>query len=171
MWSLDTFCQETHLNCFQHVCIRLFKHNLKPIMLNNRLFSAPRLHRRIFIDIKVIELKIDIWGNNWAHLKFLGMEYFHPTIFNGCNYLSILGLKLIHISKCGPLRNRHFKNKLGILLNMQCHINSNVWLNAITKRYFSCWNCCRVLWYRLKHNAVGGIYIIFDINNLVSVEA
>ena len=29
-------------------------------------------------------------------------ELFHPTLYNGCNYLSMLGLKLIHVSKSGP---------------------------------------------------------------------
>ena len=28
-------------------------------------------------------------------------KYFHPTLDNGCNYVSMLGLKLIHISKDG----------------------------------------------------------------------
>ena len=36
--------------------------------------------------------------NRWS----LGMDkQFHPTLYNGCNYLSILGLQLIHVSK-GP---------------------------------------------------------------------
>ena len=26
----------------------------------------------------------------------------HPTLYNGCNYLSMLGLKLNHVSKRGP---------------------------------------------------------------------
>ena len=28
-------------------------------------------------------------------------KYFHPTLYNGCNYLSMLGLKLIHVRKRG----------------------------------------------------------------------
>ena len=36
--------------------------------------------------------------NRWS----LGMDKsFHPTVHNGCNYLSILGLKLNHVSKRG----------------------------------------------------------------------
>ena len=27
---------------------------------------------------------------------------FHPTVYNGCNYLSMLGLQLNHVSKRGP---------------------------------------------------------------------
>ena len=27
---------------------------------------------------------------------------FHPTVYNGCNYLCMLGLKLNHVSKSGP---------------------------------------------------------------------
>ena len=36
------------------------------------------------------------------HRWSLGMDkYFHPTLYNGCNYLSMLGLKLNHVSKWG----------------------------------------------------------------------
>ena len=36
--------------------------------------------------------------NRWS----LGMDnLFHPTLYNGCNYLSKLGLMLIHVSKRG----------------------------------------------------------------------
>ena len=28
-------------------------------------------------------------------------KLFHPVLYNGCNYLSMLGLKLIHVSKRG----------------------------------------------------------------------
>ena len=30
-------------------------------------------------------------------------KWFHPTSYYGCNYLSILGLKLKHVSKAGPI--------------------------------------------------------------------
>ena len=36
-----------------------------------------------------------------ASLKFGMGKLFHPTLYNGCNYLSILGLKLNHVSKRG----------------------------------------------------------------------
>ena len=37
--------------------------------------------------------------NRWG----LGMDkLFHRTLYDGCNYLSMLGLKLIHVSKRGP---------------------------------------------------------------------
>ena len=37
--------------------------------------------------------------NRWS----LGMDkYLHTTLYNGCNYLSMLGLKLNHVSKRGP---------------------------------------------------------------------
>ena len=46
--------------------------------------SIPQLHR------------LDRWR--------LGMDkYFHPTHYNGCNFSSMLGLKVIHVSKRGPL--------------------------------------------------------------------
>ena len=37
------------------------------------------------------------------HRWSLGMDkQFHPTIYNGCNYLSMPGLKFNHVSKRGP---------------------------------------------------------------------
>ena len=37
----------------------------------------------------------------------LGMDkLFHPTLYDGCNYLSMLGFKLIHVSKRGPRCSR-----------------------------------------------------------------
>ena len=37
------------------------------------------------------------------HLWSLGRDKsLHPTLYNGCTYLSVLGLKLIHVSKMGP---------------------------------------------------------------------
>ena len=34
---------------------------------------------------------------------YLGMDkWFHPTLYTGCNYISMLGLKLIHVSRWGP---------------------------------------------------------------------
>ena len=37
------------------------------------------------------------------HCWSLGMDkLFHPTVYNGCNYLSMLGLKLNQVSKRGP---------------------------------------------------------------------
>ena len=56
----------------------------------------------------------------WNHLSIpklqrlhrwsLGMDkQFHPTLYNGCNYLSMLGLKLNHVSKRGHRRRKcHF---------------------------------------------------------------
>ena len=36
-------------------------------------------------------------------LQSLGMDkYFHPTLYNGCNYLSMMVLKLNRVSKRGP---------------------------------------------------------------------
>ena len=37
------------------------------------------------------------------HRWSLGMDTsFHPTLYNGCNYLTMLGLKLIHVNKSCP---------------------------------------------------------------------
>ena len=40
---------------------------------------------------------------NSCTVDVLGMDkLFHPTLYNGCNYLSMLGFKLIHVSKRTP---------------------------------------------------------------------
>ena len=78
--------------------------------------------------------------NRWS----LGMDtLFHPTLYDGCNYLSMLGLKLIYVSERGPryceckvwflfylntlrLRQngRHFADD-----NFKCiFLNENVWI-------------------------------------------
>ena len=51
----------------------------------------------------------------WNYLSILKLQrccwsleidkYFHPTLHNGCNYLSLLGLKLIYVSKSAPLKD------------------------------------------------------------------
>ena len=44
---------------------------------------------------------------NGKHRWSLGMDkLFHPTLYNGRNYMSMLGLKLIHVSKKGPGINK-----------------------------------------------------------------
>ena len=36
-------------------------------------------------------------------------KWFHLTLYNGCNYISMLGLKLNHVSKSGPRYNACIK--------------------------------------------------------------
>ena len=44
-------------------------------------------------------IKLFNQSNRWS----LGMDkWFHPILYYGCNYLSMLGLKLNHVSKRGP---------------------------------------------------------------------
>ena len=44
-----------------------------------------------------------LWSKNRLHHWSLGMDkYFHPTHYNRSNYLSMLGLKLIYVSKKTP---------------------------------------------------------------------
>ena len=49
-----------------------------------------------------------VWDEiTYPFLNFdgLGMgEKFHPILYNGCDYISILGLQLFHVSKRGPKR-------------------------------------------------------------------
>ena len=50
-------------------------------------------------------------------------KYFHPTLYLGCNYIFMLGLKLIHVSKSGPwyFRPQHQK---------YCHLQPPVWQSS-----------------------------------------
>ena len=41
----------------------------------------------------------DPWPSAATHTYH---HFTHPTLYNGCDYLSMLGLKLIHVSKRGP---------------------------------------------------------------------
>ena len=41
-------------------------------------------------------------------LKFGMDKQFHPTLYNGCNYLSMLGIKLNHASERGPWERDSF---------------------------------------------------------------
>ena len=48
------------------------------------------------------EISYPIPKLQWLHIWGLAMNMeFRPTINNGCNYLSMLGLQLIHVSKRG----------------------------------------------------------------------
>ena len=45
--------------------------------------------------------------NRWS----LGMDkWFHPTLYWACDYLSMLGLKLNHVSKSGPRNQQYWLN-------------------------------------------------------------
>ena len=67
--------------------------------------------RCFFLLLKLIS--ISFWRNsiakeqilvckNLCPLLILGMDkQFHPTVYDGCNYLSMLGLKLNHVSEGG----------------------------------------------------------------------
>ena len=58
----------------------------------------------------------------------LGMErYFNPTLYWVCDYLSILGFKLIHVSKSGPSPHPHNRVELN---RIECLILNEQW---------SCW--------------------------------
>ena len=51
----------------------------------------------------LIHSQLQLW-NRWSS----GMDkYFHPTSYDGCNYLSMLRLKLTHGSKRGPRNLAH----------------------------------------------------------------
>ena len=49
-------------------------------------------------------------------------KLFHPTLYNGCDDLSMLGLKLIHVSERGPMKQ--FEKLL-------CDYNPNLEIKAL----------------------------------------
>ena len=66
------------------------------------------------------------------HRWSLGMDKsFHPMHYNGCNYLSMLGLKLNHVSKRGP--------RWSVML----------WQQPVF--FFKNWCGIRVIWCQLWH--------------------
>ena len=71
---------------------------LIPAWINNHI------HYKVWDEITYPFLNFD--GANYLSipkLRSLGMDkYFHPTLYNGCDYLPVLGLKLNHVGKRGP---------------------------------------------------------------------
>ena len=65
-------------------------------------FSEQRLalHEPLFPDWIHNNRPFDLWGEiTFWEVISLGIDkYFPPTLHNGCNYLAMLGLKLIHFS-------------------------------------------------------------------------
>ena len=66
------------------------------------------------------------------HRWSLGMDkWFHPILYNGCNYLSMLGLKLNHVSKRGywclmlQLNYKITQSQLNIAIYMISRLNNN----------------------------------------------
>ena len=49
-------------------------------------------------------------------LKFRNVKYFHSTLYNGCNYLSMLESKLNYVSKRGPCKIMIWSNMKTVLL-------------------------------------------------------
>ena len=44
----------------------------------------------------------NMWDEITYPFLFRNGKVIHPTVYNGCNYLSMMGLKLNHVSKRGP---------------------------------------------------------------------
>ena len=60
----------------------------------------------------------EMWMNSFIVVGNLEMDkQFHPTFYNGCNFLSMQGLKLISVSKRGPY--------IQVMIDVQC-VCSNV---------------------------------------------
>ena len=67
------------------------------------------------------------------HRWSLGMDkLFHPTSYNGCNHLSMLGLKLNHVSKMG-----HCSLRVMICRFRTCHVKLYLLNNRSAGSYCS----------------------------------
>ena len=79
----------------------------------------------------------------------LGMDkYFHPTLYWACDYLSMLGLKLNHVSKRGHSRQCYVMPKIehqSISSHLSYLINSDIELYAIITPQFVLINCCSAM--------------------------
>ena len=64
---------------------------------------APRRYGINFRNVifeHMLQIMLSLWALVKLHCWSLGMDkWFHPTLYNGCNYLSIQGLYLIHVGK------------------------------------------------------------------------
>ena len=91
--------------------------------INPSIWILPRLivpretpytlrHSDYFYMLKIRTQRIRL---QWPPLLLIGMDkWFHPTLHHWCNYLSMMGLKLNHVSKRGPCPL--FTMRYGILL-------------------------------------------------------
>ena len=104
--------------------------------------------------------------NCWG-LKF--GNGFHSTLYNGFNYLSMLGLKLIHVSKVDPgtLRVRYYASRATrrcqITLREQCiYSNVELWSDinwAVVCAYAFSSAICSFKYQNLSWN-LGIVYLI-----------
>ena len=64
------------------------------------------------------------------HCSSMGMDKcFHPTLYNGCNYLTMQGLKLIYVNKRGPDRKgNHAVHPINYAHNLIVHIEHTIWI-------------------------------------------
>ena len=79
--------------------------------------QRPKGNKFIFAGWNYLSIpKLNFNGcNRWS----LGMDKcFHPTVYNGCDYLSMLGLKLNHVSKRAPCSMAsNYLSQHGLLLD------------------------------------------------------
>ena len=73
--------------------------------------------------------------NHWS----LGMDkLFHPAFYNWCNYISMLGSKLIHVSKGGHWCRKYTSLPRPCLLReMACHLFGARWTDAGSVKFES----------------------------------
>ena len=72
----------------------------------------------------------------WCDVFFIMFKLFHPTLYNGCNYLSMLRFKLNNVSKRGPdchrLASSHYSDV--IISTMASQITSDCLLKRLFRR-------------------------------------
>ena len=83
----------------------------------------------------------------WNYLSIPTPQLFNPIVYNGCNYLSLLGLKLNHLIKMGPW---HICCKVCWQVVVQ-HLSGEIW------RHIYSWGivlltCIRKIWWYIEKN-------------------
>ena len=98
------------------------------VWINNRMPSKVRWNH-----LSIPKLQ---WLHRW--LKFGEGQVFHPTLRDWCNYLSILGLKLIRVGKSvagGVTITRNKGDKLGLKKLSRCILTQSCWSLDITQHH------------------------------------
>ena len=88
---------------------------------------------------------------------------FHPILYNGCNYLSMLGLKLNHVSKMGP-SYFWFHPEITYMFRL-CNISWTIWsgIEVYQNAYYIFLLTINVLNWYLKEDGVGvGMVVYFS---------
>ena len=96
-----------HLDASARIIV---SHNYSTQVFGSILFTpslVTKWHdRHRYLSIHYVPYLMSL-SSPWHCSKTLSLrmdKQFHPTLYNECNYISTVGLKLIHVSKLGPRR-------------------------------------------------------------------